>query len=205
MVLHKRSVITQPCNGPRTKNPTGLDSEQLDWSEIQEEEPGRTQTEPTIAEDSAEESGDDNVSLPSARNSKRLSFQRLSHLSDGKRSSYLSTKSSEGKGTDSNRSSATIKAVQVNTTKALSDYDFEKALRKFASERESFLLDLNTSAGAVIKQPKPRPKTQRIINDESPNLKSGLGSVRRRISFREMSSMKRQPSSVARQGKSFVL
>ena len=160
---------------------------------------GRAQIDATIAEDSGEEGEDGTLLSPSHRTSKRLSFQRLSHLSDGKRSSYISTKSSEGRGTDSNRSSTTIKAVQVNNTRSLNDYDFEKALRKFASERDSFLLDLSASAGAVVKQPKPRPKTQRIVNDDPPGLKSGLGSVRRRISFREMSSMKRQPS-VARQG-----
>ncbi|MCJ1323711.1 hypothetical protein MMC10_000372 [Thelotrema lepadinum] len=187
---------------------SGLDSEQLDWSEIEEEDTGRVQNDSTsngraqidatIAEDSGEEGEDGTLLSPSHRTSKRLSFQRLSHLSDGKRSSYISTKSSEGRGTDSNRSSTTIKAVQVNNTRSLNDYDFEKALRKFASERDSFLLDLSASAGAVVKQPKPRPKTQRIVNDDPPGLKSGLGSVRRRISFREMSSMKRQPS-VARQ------
>ena len=180
---------------------TGLDSEQFEWSEIQEEvENGGIQTEPTIAEDSAEEE-DGGFLSTSPRPSQRFSFQRLSRLSDDKRSSWSSGKLIEGKGTDSNRSSATIKAVQVGNRQSLADYDFDKALRKFASERESFLLDLSTSAGAVIKQPKPRPKTQRIHNDDTPSIMSGLGSVRRRISFREMSSMKRQPS-VARQGAS---
>jgi hypothetical protein len=58
----------------------------------------------------------------------------------------------------------------------------------------------------VPARPKPRPRTQRIVADEKPvstnPLKSGIGSVRRHMSFREMSSMKRQPS-VARQGETF--
>ena len=55
------------------------------------------------------------------------------------------------------------------------------------------------SAGAVIpNRPKPRPKTQKIINEEVTGLKSGVGSIRRRISFRDMNSVKRQ-SSVNRQ------
>lgn len=112
----------------------------------------------------------------------------------------------ENKGTDSNRSSTTIKGIQINGTNngtgGLNDYDFEKALRKFASERDSFLSDLSLSAGAIMpNRPKPRPKTQRIISDETSAMKSGVGSIRRRISFRDMGSMKRQ-SSIARQGKS---
>lgn len=79
--------------------------------------------------------------------------------------------------------------------------DFDKALRKFASERDSFLSDLTLSAGAVVpNRPKPRSKTQRIVNEEATGLKSGVGSIRRRISFRDMNSLKRQ-TSVARQGK----
>ena len=192
-------MAAQPRATLRLNFLTGLDSEQLEWSEIQEEENGVIHTEPTIAEDSGEEGDDGNFLSPSPRLSQRLSFQRLSRLSDDKRSSWSSGKLVEGRGTDSNRSSATIRAVQVGSTKSLTDYDFDRALRKFASERESFLLDLSTIAGAVVKQPKPRPKTQRIVNDDAPGVMSGLGSVRRRISFREMSSVKRQPS-VARQG-----
>lgn len=134
------------------------------------------------------------------RHSKRSSYHRLSRLSDDARLSIQSISlTSDKKGTDSNRSSATIKGIQINGTAGLSDVDFEKALRKFASERDSFLSDLSLSAGAVVpNRPKPRPKTQRITNEDTAGLKSGVGSVRRRISFRDMSSMKRQPS-VARQ------
>lgn len=78
--------------------------------------------------------------------------------------------------------------------------DFDNALRKFALERDSFLSDLSLSAGAVVpSRLKPRPKTQRIVGEDvGVGLKSGVGSIRRRISFRDMNSMKRQ-SSVNRQ------
>ena len=83
----------------------------------------------------------------------------------------------------------------------MNDVDFEKALKKFARERDSFLVDLTLSAGAVVpNRPKPRPKTQKITSEDVNGLKGGVGSIRRRISFREMSSMKRQPS-VVRQRK----
>ena len=106
------------------------------------------------------------------------------------------TFSPEHKGTDSNRSSTTIKAIQINGTHGgLNDTDFEHALQKFAAQRDSFLSDLNLTAGAVLpNRPKPRPRTQKIINEEVTGLKSGVGSIRRRISFRDMNSVKRQNS-----------
>ena len=124
----------------------------------------------------------------------------MSRLSDEARVSIASILSTpEKKGTESNRSSVTIKGIPINGTGGLNDVDFDKALKKFASERDSFLTDLTLSAGAVVpNRPRPRPKTQRIVNEDAPALKSGVGSIRRRISFRDMSSMKRQ-SSVNRQ------
>ena len=127
-----------------------------------------------------------------------MSYKRFSNQSD-KRISITSLRISETKGTASNRSSATIRPSHTNGNKPLEDVDFENALRKFATERESFLLDLNLSAGVVQRQSKPRSRTQKIVNEEQSSLRSGLGSVRRRISFRELSSVKRQPS-LARQG-----
>ncbi|KMU87251.1 hypothetical protein CIHG_04696 [Coccidioides immitis H538.4] len=59
----------------------------------------------------------------------------------------------------------------------------------------------HSNRSTVVSKPtKPRPKTQKIVaEDISPNpLKSSIGSVRRHMSFRDMSSMKRQPS-LARQ------
>lgn len=107
----------------------------------------------------------------------------------------------------SNRSSATIKAVPPEAGErlsgpGLSDMDFDFALRKFASERESFLEEIQFSAGTIPQpaKPKPRPKTQRIISDDNAggSLMPGVGSIRRRIST--MSSLKK-PQSVMRQGK----
>lgn len=113
---------------------------------------------------------------------------------------------SELKGTASNRSSTTIKGVQIGG--GLSDEDFEQALRKFATERESFLEEIQTSAGTVIPTPnksRHRTKTVRITNSDDAatgnsgsGLRGGVGSLRRRLST--MNSLKRQPSA-ARQCK----
>lgn len=186
-----------------------MDSEQLRWGSSNNEEAAQDSPQPpveqTIEEERASGSEDDNPDvLPAtARHIKRNSYQRLSRLSDEARLSVASiTLSPDRKGTDSNRSSTTIKGIQISgTTSNLSDVDFDRALRKFASERESFLTDLTLSAAAVVvpNRPKARPKTQRIVNNEDVGgLKSGAGSIRRRISFRDMNSMKRQ-SSVNRQ------
>lgn len=117
----------------------------------------------------------------------------------------------DSKQTASNRSSATIKGVQIGGS-GLSDADFEHALRKFASERENFLEEISFTAGVAQQSrpaPKPRPRPQRVSQpppqqqqqqneDGSGNLRSGVGSIRRRISTMQ-SSLKRQ-SSMARQG-----
>ena len=186
----------------------GVDSEQLRWGKDEEFTSNVPQTpiEPTIQEDNGETDDASNLMSTTSRNKKRNSYQRLSRVSDEARFSISSfSPAMEKIGTDSNRSSTTIKGIQINGTTnsvgGLNDYDFEKALRKFASERDSFLSDLSLSAGAIMpNRPKPRPKTQRFSSDDSSVLRSGVGSIRRRISFRDMSSIKRQ-SSVARQGK----
>lgn len=184
---------------------TGVDSYQLRWGK--DEEPTdlapTAPVEPTIEEDKAAEAEGDSQDLKGARTKKanRNSYQRLSNLSDEARLSITSLSlSPERNGTDSNRSSTTIKATQVNGNgRLLSDTDFENALKKFASQRDSFLSDLTLSAGAVVpNRPKARPKTQKIVNEDAAGLKSGVGSIRRRISFRDMSSVKRQ-SSIKRQ------
>ena len=179
----------------------GVDSEQLRWGrEDQSATEGAQPAEPTIAEDKLAEAEDDYLEITPAtpRNTKRNSYQRLSRLSDEARFSITSISSTpDYKGADSNRSSVTIKGIQTNGKGLLNDADFEKALRKFASERDSFLSDLTLSAGAVVpNRPKPRPKTQRIVKDDAPGLKPGVGSIRRRISFRDM---KRQSSVASRQ------
>lgn len=186
----------------------GVDSEQLTWPSTEpEQEPGANGTLPspvasTIEEDQAAEA---EVAGPlaspiSPKPEKRSSRNWPSKKSNEARLSNQSFATLERNGTDSNRSSATIKGPQLHGTgTGLNDVDFERALRKFATERDSFLSDLTLSAGAVVQnRPKPRPKTQRIVNEDAAGVKSGVGSIRRRISFRDINSMKRQPS-VARQ------
>jgi hypothetical protein len=125
------------------------------------------------------------------------------------RLSTLSRDSEQSNGTSSNRSSATVKGATPSPrgqSMFMEDFDFDQALLKFASERESFLTDLSLSAGAITpnSRPRSRVRTQKIV-DEAPSpgsnnlLRSGIGSVRRHMAFRDMNSMKRQPS-VARQG-----
>ena len=184
---------------------TGVDSYQLRWGK-DEEPPDLVPTapvEPTIEEDKAAEAEGDSQDQKGAlsKKAKRNSYQRLSNLSDEARLSITSLSlSPERNGTDSNRSSTTIKGSQINGNgRLLSDTDFEHALKKFASQRDSFLSDLNSTAGpAIPNRPKARPKTQKIVNEDAAGLKSGVGRIRRRISFRDMNSMKRQ-SSVKRQ------
>ena len=183
----------------------GVDREQLQWGRDEEITTALSPVpvEPTIEEDKAAEAEDVVQETPVAtpRKAKRSSYQRLSNLSDEARLSISSLSlSPEKKGTESNRSSTTIKAIQINGIGGgLNDADFEHALKKFAIQRDSFLSDLTLSAGAVVpNRPKPRPKTQRIVNEDIAGLKSGVGSIRRRISFRDMNSAKRQ-SSVKRQ------
>ena len=190
----------------RTDQLSGVDSEQLRWPCTNPIEPSDDVLPPpveqTIEEERTSESENDNTDYvaPTPRRNKRNSYQRLSRLSDEARLSIASVSlSPDPKGTDSNRSSTTIKGVQINGTNGLTEADFDRALRKFASERESFLTDLTLSAGVVVpNRPKARPKAQRIVNEDNGGLKPGVGSIRRRISFRDMNSMKRQ-SSVNRQ------
>jgi len=191
----------------------GVDSEQLAWPSTEPEQEASangalpspvasTIEENTIEEDQAAEAGFSGaIASPiSPKPEKRSSRNWSSKKSNEARLSNQSFATIERNGTASNRSSATIKGPQVNGPgTGLSDIDFERALRKFATERDSFLSDLTLSAGAVVQnRPKARPKTQRIVNEDAAGLKSGVGSIRRRISFRDINSMKRQPS-VARQ------
>lgn len=160
----------------------------------------------TIEEDADAETEDP----PSADtwNERPNSYNRLSRASNNDPRASMRSIGQESKIPGSNRSSMTIRggAQSPNSTSFLNDQDFDKALVKFTSERDSFLTDLNLSAGVVTPNrnspsPRPRPKTQKIVSEDVNPLKSGIGSVRRHMSFRDMSSMKRQPS-VARQGES---
>ncbi|CAG8389461.1 unnamed protein product [Penicillium salamii] len=159
----------------------------------------------TIQEDAdAEEEYNPDASRPNSMLftgvSRRSSVQRLSTLS----------KTSEGTngGSNSNRSSMTVKGGSSPLRASAmftEDFDFDSALYKFANERDSFLTDLSLSAGAITPNTRPRSRvrTQKIVSEGSPSpggnlLRSGIGSVRRHMAFRDMNSMKRQPS-VARQ------
>ncbi|KXT02667.1 hypothetical protein AC578_1125 [Pseudocercospora eumusae] len=107
---------------------------------------------------------------------------------------------------ESNRSSTTIRAEPLGGL-PLDDDAFEEALKKFASERDSFLADIHVETGTVTSQTqtqvkRARPKTVRITQDENSlglnggGLKSGVGSLRRRLST--MNSMKRSSSVMSR-------
>ena len=112
--------------------------------------------------------------------------------------------SAEQRLTMSNRSSATIRPIHANGVR-LSDHDFDKALRKFTSERDSFLDELSFSAGTVIPgRPINYSRTLRIANEDTNGIKSGNGSIRRHFSRRDLNSMKRQPST-ARAGEQRTL
>lgn len=116
-------------------------------------------------------------------------------------------------GVHSNRSSVTIKGVataESNGTNGgpggtLENFDFDTALLKFAHEREDFLDDLSFNAGVITQQSRPpmTHRAERLRHDDldsihaghkSPLLKSVGGSIRRRISFRDLNSLKRAPS-----------
>ena len=178
-----------------------MDSEQLKWrgEDEYENEMLSAPSEPTIQEDTQAENSDSPSDLTFAkpRNPKRNSYQRLSRLSDHSRLSLASLQSLtlDSKGRGSNRSSVTIKGIQINGIPTASDDDFERALRKFTSERDSFLSGLTLTAGAVVpNRPRPKPQTQKILTEDAQGLRASLGGLRRRISTRNVSGIKRQPS-----------
>ncbi|KAM3437629.1 hypothetical protein MY4824_003648 [Beauveria thailandica] len=149
-----------------------------------------------------------------ARHSRQNSANRLSKLSID---AHSTNSALDDDGSRSNRSSATIRpssklppAANGSSTVApleeglplavrMGDVDFDRALLKFAAERENFLEDLSFTAGARVqaRAPMVNPRAERIKADEIPSgrmspLRSLKGSIRRKISFREMSSTKRQ-------------
>ena len=154
----------------------------------------------TIQEDTFAEEEQATPSVSPGPGSKRNSWNRLSES----RFSVQTNGSDRSRHqTSSNRSSATIRAVRPEGSPHLNvtDDDFDKALENFAAGRESFLDGLGKNAAPTTpSKPRARPKTQRITGDDATGLKSGIGSIRRHMSFKDMNSMRRQPS-VARQGK----
>ncbi len=139
----------------------------------------------------------------SVRHSRHDSYQRLSQLSDEARDAIQSLGDvSRPRSDRSNRSSLTVRqAAPTSTTRmssALTEADFEKAISRFAQDRDGFFLDLTFKPTEVAKpsRAKSRPKTQRIVvaDEPSPLPNRNFGSIRRHISFKDMSSTKRQPS-----------
>jgi hypothetical protein len=154
------------------------------------------------------------VPRATARHSRNNSWNRLSKLSNDARNSIQTLDELET--TSSNRSSITIKAMPTNgngngngSGGLLGNFDFTRALEKFANDREQFTEDLSFNAGAPRQSlpPMTNPRADRLKVEDGeiaavPNKRSPLrsvgGSIRRRISFRDMNSMKRQPSAVQR-------
>jgi hypothetical protein len=138
-----------------------------------------------------------------ARHSRNNSWQRLSRVSSNGDNSTPATEILDTP--NSNRSSMTIRAVPMSLSNSmtngngLADFDFDKALSKFANERENFLDDLSFSAGTVLQsRPPMTSRVEKIKHEDSdmngrksPFQRVG-GSIRRKISFRDMNSMKRQ-------------
>lgn len=153
------------------------------------------------------------------KHSRTNSWQRRSRLSHDPRQSIQTFESVEP-GSSSNRSSMTIRAVSSSAPTngatsngngmPLGDFDFDKALMKFASEREHFLEDLSFGAGVVKEQRPPMTsRAEKVKNEDSSESTTGGrqspfkkvgGTLRRKISFREMSSVQRRPT-VSRNGK----
>ncbi|KND94538.1 DENN domain-containing protein [Tolypocladium ophioglossoides CBS 100239] len=190
--------------------------------------PANLPVESTITEDGEpdENAVGGQPKVTAARHSRQNSANRLSKLSIDGRFSIHTLDELDGN-TKSNRSSATIKPVKPSGTNGnatngapaegghgghgllMGDFDFDKALFKFAAERENFLEDLSFTAGAKTqaRPPMVNPRAERIHAEESvasgrvSPLRSIKGSIRRKISFRDMNSMRKQPSS-ARPGAS---
>lgn len=175
---------------------SGIESSQV-WDEKAAAQPPAAPVEDTIEEDRALETTNGN--RPTTPGSPTEAAKRKSRYSFEARKSIGSIITADTTIPASNRSSTTIKAGGIG---GLSDDAFEEALKKFASERESFIEDIHITAGTVTTatQKRPRPRTLRITQDEETlsGAHNGLrGSLQRRLST--MNSMKRQPSAMSRQ------
>jgi hypothetical protein len=167
---------------------------------------------PSPSVDATIEEGSEGETAPSSPNAAASTARATARHSRTNSWNRLSKLSIEPETPDSNRSSVTIKAFTNGAGgENITDFDFDNALIKFANQRESFLDDLNFSAGlpAQARAPMTNPRADRIRIEEgdilgstarrSP-LRSVGGSIRRKLSFRDMNSMKRQPSLVQRSG-----
>lgn len=140
---------------------------------------------------------------PSINHSRHDSYQRLSQLSDEARYSIRSLNSPVGSvHPRSNRSSLTVKPAENTSaprmSSAITELDFEQAIKKFMTDRDTFFLDLtfNPAEKAKPVRPKSRIQTQKIVvpDEPSPLPNRNFGSIRRHLSFKDMASTKRQPS-----------
>ncbi|KAI8630717.1 dDENN domain-containing protein [Xylariaceae sp. FL1651] len=165
----------------------------------------------TIAEDGEPDDPSDTQAASlghkrSARHSRQNSNHRLSKASI---SNSIHTLEELDGNTRSNRSSATIRPNpppgMLDQHGSIIDFDFDKALVKFAAERENFLEDLSFSAGAKTqtRPPMVNPRAERIKAEETSggkmnslkSIKGSIrGSIRRKISFRDMNSARKQPT-----------
>lgn len=157
----------------------------------------------------------------SNKHSRQSSHQKVSRVPSEARSSVQSI--DKVANLSSVRSSATIRRVvsssrqspvppspglrnvnhDVRASTVLSDADFERILKRFTNDRDAFYLDLNfkdeptpPKSTRPISKP-PRIRTQRIVAEDlepGPSPNRTLGSVRRHMSFKDMSSHKRAPS-----------
>jgi hypothetical protein len=202
----------------------GIESIKYDDAPLVKEHPVEStiaeDKEPNDGDTSAATNGQSNRGT--ARHSRQNSGNRFSRLSFDNRFSLQTLDDFDAGNTSSNRSSATIRPVNnldgTNGTSTegntgasggggglglLGDVDFDNALLKFAAEREDFLDDLTFSAGAKIQSRPPmvNPRMDRIKAEEgdASGRKSPLrnlgGSIRRKMSLREMHSLRKQPSS----------
>ncbi|KAI5784595.1 AEX-3 domain-containing protein [Geopyxis carbonaria] len=143
--------------------------------------------------------------------SDRLSgISALSNIDDNRESTFSSQPSSRSatpsnlmrnSSTSSNstitEANAATMAPTLPPVRKMGDQDFDKALLKFAAERDSFLDDLSFSAGTILpNKPLMHPRAQKVVTEE-PKLDK-TNSLRRRISLRDLTSMRRSPSMVNR-------
>lgn len=178
-----------------------------------------TKVDSVITEDGETE---DSYKIDSANGPPPTANTRHSRHSSGNRLSKVSVQTIEEMegNTRSNRSSATIRPNPPptfnghgNVPEGLSlglgrfmgtDFDFDRALLKFAAERENFLEDLSFTAGAKTQSRPPmvNPRTERLKTEIpsgrlSPlkSLKGSIrGSIRRGMSYRDMNSARKQPT-----------
>ncbi|EON97012.1 putative ddenn domain-containing protein [Phaeoacremonium minimum UCRPA7] len=171
------------------------------------------QLDETINEDGEPDTAENNApsaTRATARHSRQSSLNRLSKISSEARNSVHTLDELDGN-TRSNRSSATIRPTApqaghifngIPHDPSMGDFDFDKALLKFAVERENFLDDLSFSAGAKLqaRPPMVNPRAERIkaedgdLSGRKSPLRSIRGSIRRKMSFRDMNSMRKQPT-----------